>query len=194
MKFTDCLRTLPVLALVLAGSTSIYASELATATMLSTQLNATTWEYDLTLNDTGTTNVGTFWFSWVPGEDFMPTVPTDITSAAGWTEIVTGSGDATDGSAIQWIAGPGAALTAGESVAGFSFESTTSPATMAGLAPSHPTEPILTSFVYSGAPFSDPGLDFQVQQVAAAPEPGSIALGLIGGSALFAALRRRKVS
>src|ERR1700722_16170948 len=158
MKFTDCLRTLPVLALVLAGSTSIYASELATATMLSTQLNATTWEYDLTLNDTGTTNVGTFWFSWIPGEDFMPTVPTDITSAAGWTDAVTGLGDATDGSAIQWIAGPGAALTAGESVTGFSFDSTTSPATMAGLSPSHPTEPILTSFVYISQPFLDAGL------------------------------------
>ena len=44
---------------------------------------------------------GRFWYSWVPGEDFMPVSPTNITSPTGWTEMVTNAGSL-DGFAIQW--------------------------------------------------------------------------------------------
>ena len=48
------------------------ASEAASATFSSTQLSPTSWQYSLTLNDTGTTDLGTFWFAWVPGKDEFP--------------------------------------------------------------------------------------------------------------------------
>jgi hypothetical protein len=194
MRFADGLRGIPVLLLVLAGSVaSARASSMASATLTSTQIDPTNWLYDVTLDDVGTTNLGTFWFAWEPGEDFLPTAPTGISSPAGWTEAVTHAGPS-DGYAIQWIAGPGAAVTPGNSLTGFSFDSTTSPATMAGNSPFFPGTPILASFVYSGAPLSDAGFLFDVQP-AATPEPSGFALMICSAAlALAVNLRRRRRS
>jgi uncharacterized protein (TIGR03437 family) len=170
MKFPTCFRTLSALTLLLAACvSSLSASESASATISSTQLNSTTWKYDVVLNDIGTTNLGTFWMGWVPGENFMPSNPTNIASPTSWTANITGGGSG-DGYAIQWLAGTGAALAPGKTLSGFSFESTTSPTTMAGTSGLY-GQPILTSFVYSGAPFSDGGFQFQVQPAAVSTPP-----------------------
>jgi hypothetical protein len=193
MTFKSYFRTLPALALALAGSvSSVRASELASATISSIELTPTTWQYDITLDDTGTTNVGTFWFSWVPGEDFMPTSPISVVSPAGWTDNIT-HGGSTDGYAIQWLAGSGDALTAGNSLPGFEFVSTVSPTQMAGDSPLYPGSPVETAFVYSGAPFSDAGAELTVQPAASSsvPEPASVALVACGGILLMLARRRQ---
>lgn len=170
MRFPTCFSTLPFLALSLAASaSSLHAAEMASATISSTQLNSATWQYDVVLNDIGTTNLGTFWLAWVPGENFMPSNPTNIASPTSWSANITGGGSG-DGYAIQWIAGAGAALATGKTLSGFSFQSTTSPTTMAGMSPLY-GQPILTSFVYSGAPFSDGGFQFQVQPAAVSTPP-----------------------
>ena len=162
------------------------AAEGAAATISSTELTPTSWQYSLTLNDTGTTNVGTFWFAWVPGEDFMPTSPTNIVTPSNWVAHITGGG-AADGFAIQWKANAGGAITPGQSLA-FTFDSTTTPAQMAADSPFFPGTPVLTSFIYSGAPFSDAGVEFTVQPAAApVPEPSSIAL--LAAGALLVGLR-----
>jgi uncharacterized protein (TIGR03437 family) len=99
----------------------------------------------------------------------MPTSPTNITSPTSWTANITG-GTSGDGYAIEWIAGSGAALTPGQTLSGFSFESTTPPTTMAGTSPFY-AQPILTSYVFSGAPFSDGGFQFQVQPASVSTPP-----------------------
>ncbi len=172
-------------------ASSIHAAEIATATISSTQLDPTDWQYDLTLTDTGTTDIGTFWFSWVPGEDFMGVAPTGVLSPTSWTDNITHAG-ASDGYAIQWLATPGDELTPGNSLAGFQFDSTISPADIEGDSPFFPGTPTLTSFTYHGAPFSDAGFQFVVQPAAAAaaPEPVSAALALLGAGVLVS-LRRR---
>ncbi len=154
------------------------AAESASATLTSTELSPTSWQYSVTLNDTGTTNLGTLWFAWVPGENFMSSAPTNITSASSWTARTT-HGGATDGYAIQWVAGAGAALTPGQSVGGFTFDSSMSPQQMAGNSPFYPGTPVLTSFVYGGAPFSDAGVQFVVTSTPV-PEPASAALMGLG--------------
>jgi len=169
MRFATCFRTLLFPALAVAGSiSSIYAAEMAKATISSTQLTSNTWKYDLVLDDIGTTNLGTFWFGWVPGENFMPAVPTHITSPASWMANITGGGGFGQGYAIQWVAGTGAGLAAGGSLTGFSFESTASPAAMAGISPAFGVA-ILTSFVYAGNPFSDGGFEFIVSEAPTTP-------------------------
>src|SRR4051812_29291860 len=52
------------------------------------------FHYDITVTDTGTTNIGTFWFSWVREVFFPPPVPTAVSSPAGWSASLTGSGNA----------------------------------------------------------------------------------------------------
>jgi len=55
------------------------------------------FNYTLTLNNSAasTANIETFWFSWVPGQDFMAVSPTNIVAPSGWTDAIThaGSGD-----------------------------------------------------------------------------------------------------
>src|ERR1700759_3653812 len=90
LRLTTCYRILPVFALLLSGSlVSLKAAEMASATMTSTQLSATTWQYNIQLNDTGTTDIGTFWFSWVPGLNFLADSPTSVTSPASWSDTIT---------------------------------------------------------------------------------------------------------
>jgi hypothetical protein len=169
----------------------LQASEMAQATFTATQLGPASWQYDLTLNDTGTTNIGTFWFAWVPGEDFLPTSPTNVLSPASWTEHIT-NGGAADGFAIQWVASGGAALTPGGVLTGFEFDSSTSPTNILGNSPFFPT-PILTSFVYIGAPLTDAGFEFTVQAAPnSAPEPANAVLVATGACGLLFLLARRK--
>ena len=183
-----------MLLVAVAGmAASIHAAEIASATISSTQLDPTDWQYDVTLSDIGTTDIGTFWFSWMPGKDFMGVAPSDVSSPASWTDNVT-HGGASDGYAIQWLAGAGDELTPGNSLGGFQFDSTISPAEMEGDSPFYPGTPVLTSFVYSGAPFSDSGFEFVVQPAAAAaPEPDNGALAMLGAAvlALMLGLRSR---
>ena len=58
--------------------------------------------YSIKLTNTGTNNLETFWFGWVPGQDFMPVSPTNIISPANWTANIT-NGGSSDGFAIQWL-------------------------------------------------------------------------------------------
>jgi hypothetical protein len=192
MNLKRCSRFAPIF--ILAGSLSLLqASEMAQATFTATQLNPSTWQYDVSLVDTGTTNIGTFWFAWVPGEDFLPTSPTNVLSPASWTDQIT-HGGASDGFAIQWVAGPGAAVTPGSTLQGFQFDSTTSPTAILGNSPFFPTTPILTTFVYAGAPLSDPGFQLQVQAAAVStvPEPASAMLSTVGVLGLLCFVVRRR--
>ncbi len=172
-------------------STSLAAGISATATLSETQASAGLYNYALTLNNTGTTSIGTFWFAWVPGAGFLTTTPSSISSPAGWTEINTNAGDA-----IQWTSTT-SLLAAGQSLSGFNFTSTESPTQLLGTFAGSPTgagagDPDLTSVAYAGAPLVGTASQFVVSAVAVTPEPDSLVLTLTGfGLAGLAALRRR---
>jgi hypothetical protein len=145
--------------ILLLSALPAWGGERATAILSFAQISPTTYHYKMTLNNTGTTNVGTFWFAWVPGEDFMPTSPTNISSPPSWTSQITLAGPG-DGYAILWTAGQ--PLAPGGSLSGFEFDSTTTPQQMAGPSDFFDHPPVLESFVYAGAPFADPGYEFVV--------------------------------
>jgi hypothetical protein len=171
MKFLNMALATAVSALLAAPAS---AALMATATITDSQISPGQYQYDLTLYDVGTTTIGTFWFGWVPGLSFMSATPTNLTSPAGWTDDLTTG----PGTAIQWLAGS-SLLSAGGSLTGFSFESTETPAQLASFAaPPNQTFPVTTSFVYSGAPFSDGGYQF-VSSVVPLPDTfGLLALAL----------------
>ena len=131
-----------------------------------------TFQYAITVTNTGSTTIGTFWFSWVPGEDFLPTRPTATTSPNGWTPTLTGLSNSFDGTAIQWVAGStGTFIQPGQSLSGFGFTTHDSPTVLAGNSPSNPTQKVLTAFVYIGAPEADPGDEIQVTENTTTPTP-----------------------
>lgn len=168
------------------------ASLMATASINAASLGAGEYQYDITLNNVGTTTIGTFWFAWEPGFNYLTATPTNIVSPPGWSFTVTTEPGKTD-AGILWTAGA-QTLAAGESLA-FSFRSTETPEALSGQAPPPNTDaPITTSFVYSAGPFSDAGYEFSAL-VSSVPLPGSFGLlmsGLVGGIGL--AHRRQRVA
>jgi hypothetical protein len=165
------------LSVLMVGASVANAAETATGQVAVQSVSGPTTTFTITLNDTGTTNIGTFWYGWIPGNDFLASLPTVTASPTGWGSSITGSGNSSDGYAIEWTNQSGAALTPGGHFT-FSFSSADSLA--------HPSTLVGTSFIYSGGAFSDSGYQFVVTTV---PEPGALAILALGATALMA--RRR---
>jgi hypothetical protein len=148
------------------------------------------YTYDLTLTDTGTTQIGTFWYAWVPGEDFLPATPFDISSPFGWSlNKITGSGNSTDGSAIRWEATD--PLEPGQSLNGFEFSIDEPSSVIYGDSPYYDNPPIGTSFVYEDGPFRGGSASFVATPV---PGPPSAVSLLFGACATFVRRQRLKKS
>jgi IPT/TIG domain len=150
----------------------LLADSIIPSAVISSTPQGADFKYDITLTNSASSNapIGTFWFAWVPGEDFLATAPTSVTPPTGWVDNITNAGT-TDGFAIQFIAGstgttnpvePGSSMS-------FSFVSADTPAELMGNSVFYPTTPVLTSFVYNAAPFSDAGFQFVVTPAVAAP-------------------------
>jgi hypothetical protein len=155
--------------LFVVGTThTLHAQTLSASGQLSGTASNGAFNYTLTLNnsDASTTNIETFWFSWVPGSNFMPVSPTNIGTPSGWTDQVTHGGPG-DGYAIQFITSTAPLAPAGSLT--FTFTSTSSPATMAGNSGLYSTTPIGTSFVYSGPPETGASDQFIVEIVSVNP-------------------------
>jgi PEP-CTERM motif len=93
-----------------------------------------------------TSPIGVFWFSWVPGAGFLSATPASVLSPAGWTDQVTNNG-----AAILWMSSS-SPLAGGGRLTGFSFDSTETPAQLAGTFMGTDTgagDPITTSYVYT---------------------------------------------
>ncbi|MEI9987418.1 MAG: hypothetical protein WDN69_32320 [Aliidongia sp.] len=176
MTLRDLFRTtraLPALALAAALTAFLPASAQAalsaTATISSSQNSDGSFHYEMTLTNTGSTTIGTFWFSWIPGANYMQATPTNIQAPSGWTENTVMGG----GTSLQYVAN--SLLASGATLSGFSFDSPLTPAQMTG--PSSGGNLVDTSFVYIAAPLADPGE--KIVPTAAAPLAPSTAVSSI---------------
>jgi len=169
-----------VVALLAGHARPAWASLEASATIGVEQISPGEYQYDITLNDTGTTSIETFWYAWVPGKGFLASDPSNIVSPAGWSAAVT------ETYAIQWTTTT-APLASDSSLLGFQFTSPDTPAEVFGDSVAFPSFPVGTSVVYETTPLSTPSFQF-----VATPEPSSWVLALLGAlGALWAACCRR---
>ena len=161
---------------LLESRTLLSVSATAQLTLVSTTGTAQNpvFNYDVTVTNTGTTPVGTFWMGWRPGGDFLPSAPSAVASPSGWNGSTMGAGNALDGSSIEWVAASNS-IAPNQSLAGFDFSSPDSPTALSGNSPSHAGAPALTSFVYSGGPFSDAGFNFVASTTPVQPPNNKVA-------------------
>jgi hypothetical protein len=140
-------------------------SEAAAAT-LSVIENAGTFDYTITLKDTGTTAIGSFWLAWVPGENFLPDAPTGHGAPAGWTANPFDGGSF--GSSIQFAAsGTADYVQSGGTLTGFTFNSPDSPAVLEADSTLFPGTPVLTSVAFEQGILSANSVQFVVACFAA---------------------------
>jgi hypothetical protein len=187
-------RIIFFLAIVLAVgllTAPAFAGNLTATGVLSAVPSGPNFDYTITLTNTsggGGDSIGTFWYSWVPGEGFLPSLPSGIVAPAGWTDMITNGPPPSDGYSIQFVAGAGSELAPGKSL-NFDFVSADTPATLNGVSTIHPGTPVGTSTLYQMGPFAG---DSATILVASIPEPSSLVLGLFGVLASYALLRRRR--
>jgi hypothetical protein len=176
------------LLIALGTACSIHAQgELGIAQLTSVAGGGGAYNYTITLQNTGPTTIGSFWYGWTPSAFYLPTAPTSPLGLTGWSgTVVTALG----GSSIEFVASSLAYyLGAGQSTT-FTFTSMDSPATLAGNSPVHATFPTGSSWLYQAGLFSDAGAEIIVQSV---PEPSLLGLLSVGSLALVSFCKRAQL-
>jgi hypothetical protein len=148
------------------------------------------FDYTIKLDNlaTSTDSISTFWYAWIPGQDYLTTKPISVSSPTGWTSLITHFPNLpTNGFAIQYktLSAP---LAPGHSLL-FGFTSPDTPDKVTGNSPFFLHPPVGTSFVYSGQPFQGDSLEFVVRSV---PEPSTLTMGVCGVLLTFAGLHARR--
>jgi hypothetical protein len=171
------------------GLTGSAQGAISASAELSTAQTTAPYNYTVTLHNTGTTQIGTFWFAWTltPREyDFLPSIPTGLVAPAGWIAPVSHNATPGDLYGIEYYNVSGSAIPVGGSAI-FQFTSNDSPATLAGPAWFSGFN-VTHSVVYIGFPETDPGYGFDAVVV---PAPGALAIGCLGAASLRRRRRRR---
>jgi hypothetical protein len=163
--------------------------QLAATATISSAPNGGNFDYTIVLTDTGSTNIGTFWFAWTPpGQpieyDFLPSLPLSASQPANWTGLIS---PGFPGYSIEYYANNAGSEILPGLTGTFHFTSSDSPADLQGLA--FGIFPITESFIYAGAP--EVGNAARVNPVFV-PEPSSFVLAALGMIGLVV-WRRRKL-
>jgi hypothetical protein len=92
--------------------------------------------YTITLQNTGTNALNSFWYGWTTSGDNLPSAPSSAANSLGWSNDLSGN-------SIKWTNSSGTALAPGDS-ATFTFDSSSSPSAIT-------TAPSGESVAYVGA-------------------------------------------
>jgi hypothetical protein len=161
-----------VVAAGLAVSTVSSQAQSATATISGVAAGGGVFDYTITLQNTGTTLLDSFWYAWTTSGNNLSVGITSPGSSLGWTDT------ALEGNtSISWAGNSGNALAEGNS-ATFTFDSTETPSAIT-------TSPSGESVAYVG------GIDFSQNSpgdstpvfspsLVAVPEPSSLGLLMAG--------------
>jgi hypothetical protein len=159
---------------------------LATGTFTDVTGSGGNFDYTVTLHNTGTEAIESFWMGWIPGA-FDVASPSSAGNNLGWTSVL-------DGDSVQYGGTTGSALAEGASGT-FTFDSTTTPAEIESVISNAGASTVYgvndpNQFDFSLAGQSANTATFDLQ---AAPEPSSFAF-LGAGFAAFLFVLRHKPS
>lgn len=181
------------LAMAWVGS-SAYGQLSAAVTISAQQLSANSYDYSVTMKNTSaTTSIDALWYAWLPGYDLLTTVPTTISSPAGWGDTVEQEAFSGTTASILWQNAT-TPLAPGQTLGGFNFITSDPPSVVEGASTVFglPTE---YAYIYSGV--ADPdgaGGGLIIAQTVAPPVPEPTSLALVAGPMAWMLRRKRKVS
>jgi hypothetical protein len=123
----------------------------------------------LTSSSSSTSSIGTFWFAWTPGQDYLATRPISVTPPPGWIGQITHAGTG-DGFSIEFLAADPALYLKPGSTTNFSFQSADTPQSFTENSVFYTTKPVGTSVLYPLTPFTD-GVTIDVTPAPPPPPP-----------------------
>jgi hypothetical protein len=190
MKNLSKLPSIRVALAVAAGLAAATVSSQAQGAMatISGVPAGSVYDYTITLLNTGSDNLNSFWYGWITFQNDLPSDPTSAGNSLGWANDL-------DGNSIQWVNSTGSALAPGHSGT-FTFVSTSTPAqittTPDGAAVSGESVAYVNGITFTE---NNPGDSTPVfsPTLVAAPEPSSVSL-LVAGLAGLAGLARRSAA
>jgi len=164
------------LAAGLAASGVQAASTISASATLSDVQVGSTYDYTMTVENTGNVPIESLWYGWTTSGNNLPSDPTSPGNSLGWANTL-------DGNSIKFVGGSATAL-APENSATFTFDSSSTPAQMTAGASGE-------SVAYAGAidfTQNSPGDSSPVfaPTLSPVPEPSTLsllAIGLAGWSA-----------
>jgi hypothetical protein len=179
--------SLAVAAVLDVSTLSSHAQDvLATGTFTDVAGTAGNFDYTVTLDNTGTEAIQSFWMGWIPGA-FDVASPSAAANNLGWTSTV-------DGNSVQYGGTAGTALAAGH-LGTFTFDSTTTPTEIESLMDNAGAstvygvnDPNQFDFSLAGQSANTETFDLQIQAV---PEPSSLTFLAAGFIAFLFVLRRK---
>ena len=139
------------------------------------------YDYTITLNNTGTYNLQSFWYGWTEDGNNLPSDPSNAGNSLGWANVLSDN-------SIEWGDSSDTALAPGHSGT-FTFFSTDTPSAITA-SPSGESVAYVGSIDFSqGSPgHSTPAFS---PTLVVTPEPSSIALLATGSLGLMAVYRRK---
>jgi hypothetical protein len=170
-----------VAAGLLASATGSQAQS-ATATISGVAAGGGVFDYTITLHNTGTTSLDSFWYAWTLSGNNLSAAASNPGSSLGWIDT------ALEGNtSISWEGNSGNTLAVGQS-ATFTFDSTETPSAITTL-PSGESVAYVSGTGPNTFDQNDPGVASPVfsPTLVAVPEPSSLALLIAAALGLLAA-------
>lgn len=172
----------------LAVSTVSSHAQNATATISGVQVGSL-FDYTITLKNTGTTSLDSFWYAWTLSGNNLSTAITSPGSSLGWTDT------AIEGNtSISWEGNSGNELAEGQS-ATFTFDSTETPSAIT-TSPSGESVAYVSGTGPNTFEQNDPGVASPVFSpiLVVVPEPSSLGLLMAGLFVMTGSIRSLTVS
>ena len=178
-----------VLAAGLAVSTVSSQAQSATATISGVAAGGGVFDYTITLQNTGTTSLDSFWYAWTTSGNNLSAAISNPGSSLGWIDT------ALEGNtSISWEGNSGNTLAVGQS-ATFTFDSTDTPSVITTL-PSGESVAYVNGTGPNTFEQNDPGVASPVfsPTLVAVPEPSSLGLLMAGLFVMAGSIRSLAVS
>jgi hypothetical protein len=173
-------RVAIALAFGLAVSSLQAVGTISASATLSDVFVSGTYDYTLTLQNTGSIPIESFWYGWTTSGNNLPAVPATPGNSLSWASAVSGA-------SIKYTGNSGNALAPNNSAI-FTFQSTVAPNLFT-------SSPAGESVVYAGPidfTQNTPGDSSPVFSPTAVPEPSTISLLAVGLGGFAATRLRRK--
>ena len=177
------LSTLTVSCFILASSAISSHAQSAIATISEVTGTGGNFDYTITLQNTGTLNLNSFWYGWTISGNNLPSNPSSAGNSLGWANVL-------DFNSIQWQNTTSASALAPGQSATFTFVSTSSLSAIT-TPPSGASVAYTSDLVQFNQGIAGQSTPVFSPTVASVPEPSEISILAMGSAILAISFRRR---